>query len=72
MEEHLAATTRKQADAALSRAQNVIYDAWERRTSRSQAALARKALANSPLCADTYNLLAEDTSGSSVPIGSGS
>ncbi len=40
MEEYLAATTRKQADDALSKAQNVIYDAWERRTSRSRAALA--------------------------------
>lgn len=42
------------------RAQEVIYDAWERRTPRSRIALARKALAISPLCADAYVVLAEN------------
>jgi tetratricopeptide (TPR) repeat protein len=37
-----------------------MYDAWERTTSRSRIALARKALAISPLCADAYNLLADE------------
>jgi tetratricopeptide (TPR) repeat protein len=37
-----------------------MYEAWERTTSRSRVALARKALAISPLCADAYVLLAEE------------
>jgi tetratricopeptide (TPR) repeat protein len=37
-----------------------MYEAWERTTSRSQIALARKALGISPLCADAYVLLAEE------------
>jgi tetratricopeptide (TPR) repeat protein len=37
-----------------------MYDAWEQTASRSRIALARKALAISPLCADAYNLLADE------------
>jgi tetratricopeptide (TPR) repeat protein len=37
-----------------------MYDAWDSATSRSRIALAQKALAISPLCADAYNLLAEE------------
>ena len=37
----------------------MVYDAWERTTPKSRIALARKALAISPLCADAYNLLAD-------------
>jgi hypothetical protein len=37
-----------------------MYEAWERTTSRSRIALARKALGISPLCADAYVLLAEE------------
>jgi tetratricopeptide (TPR) repeat protein len=47
-------------DDALSKAQEMMYDAWEQTTSRSRIALAQRALAISPLCADAYNLLAED------------
>ena len=44
---------------ATVKAQYVIYDAWEAPTVRRQAALARKALGISPLCADAFSLLAE-------------
>jgi tetratricopeptide (TPR) repeat protein len=37
-----------------------MHEAWERNTSRSRIALARKALGISPLCADAYVLLAEE------------
>jgi hypothetical protein len=35
-----------------AKAQDAMYEAWERTTSRSRIALARKALDISPLCAD--------------------
>jgi tetratricopeptide (TPR) repeat protein len=60
MESHLAAMADRSRDDAIARAQAVIYEAWERTTSRSRIALAHKALAISPLCADAYNLLAEE------------
>lgn len=44
--------------AALDRAQNVIYDAWDADGS-SDETMAYRALAISPLCADAYTLLAE-------------
>ena len=58
MEEYLAAITEDGKASALRDAQDIIYDAWERATSRSRIALARKAIGVSPLCADAYNLLA--------------
>jgi tetratricopeptide (TPR) repeat protein len=45
---------------ALSEAQTMIYDAWDMPTARARVAQARKALRVSPLCADAYNLLAEE------------
>jgi tetratricopeptide (TPR) repeat protein len=45
-------------EAALDRAQEFIYDAWEAATAKRRVALAKKALATSPLCADAYVLLA--------------
>jgi tetratricopeptide (TPR) repeat protein len=60
IEGFLAAITGGRDDDALSKAQDVMYDAWEQTTSRSRVALARKALAISPLCADAYNLLADE------------
>ena len=48
-------------DDAVSAAQQVMYEAWDATGSRARIALARKALAISPLCADAYNLLAEET-----------
>jgi len=44
---------------ALNRAQDLVYDAWEEGTAKRRVALAEKALAISPLCADAYVLLAE-------------
>ena len=60
IESFLAAITGGRDDDALSKAQELMYDAWERTTSRSRIALARKALTISPLCADAYNLLADE------------
>ncbi|MFN3744879.1 MAG: hypothetical protein ACK4TL_09250 [Hyphomicrobiaceae bacterium] len=47
------------AQAALDQAQNLIYRAWEAASAKKRIALAEKALAISPLCADAYVLLAE-------------
>ena len=60
MDRFLATLAGGRDDDALSKAQNVVYDAWERTTSRSRMALARKALTISPLRADAYNILAEE------------
>ena len=60
MESFLAALAGNRGDDATARAQDVMYEAWERTTSRSRIALARKALGISPLCADAYVLLAEE------------
>jgi tetratricopeptide (TPR) repeat protein len=42
-------------------AQEVIYDAWEASDRRRRVALAKKALELSPLCADAYALLGQET-----------
>ena len=60
MESFLAAIAGRRGDDATAKAQDVMYEAWERNTSRSRIALARKALGISPLCADAYVLLAEE------------
>ena len=60
MESFLAAIAGHRGDDATAKAQDVMYEAWERTTSRSRIALARKALGISPLCADAYVLLAEE------------
>jgi len=60
MESFLATITGRSRRDAIEKAQDVIYDAWERATARSRIALARKALAISPLCADAYSILAEE------------
>lgn len=44
---------------ALDEAQLLVYDAWEAPSAKRRMALARKALALSPLCADAYCMLAE-------------
>jgi tetratricopeptide (TPR) repeat protein len=44
----------------LDRAQEIIFDAWETRDKRKRIAMAREALAISPLCADAYLILAEE------------
>jgi tetratricopeptide (TPR) repeat protein len=60
MESFLAAIAGRRGDDATAKAQDVMYEAWERTTPRSRIALARKALGISPLCADAYVLLAEE------------
>jgi tetratricopeptide (TPR) repeat protein len=44
----------------LEQAQQLVYDAWEQRSSTRRCALARKAIKLSPDCADAYLLLAEE------------
>jgi len=44
----------------LSRAQDLVYDAWEAPTRRQSVALAKKALKISADCADAYTLLAQE------------
>jgi tetratricopeptide (TPR) repeat protein len=60
MEAFLAAIGGGGHNDALETAQEVMYEAWDKTTSRSRVALARKALGISPLCADAYNLLAQE------------
>jgi hypothetical protein len=60
MESFLAAIAGHRGDDATAKAQDVMYEAWERTTSRSRIALARKSLGISPVCADAYVLLAEE------------
>ena len=60
MENFLETVTERKRDDALHRAQSLVWDAWERSTARSRIALARKALALSPVCADAISLLADE------------
>ncbi|WP_043160249.1 hypothetical protein [Bradyrhizobium sp. Ai1a-2] len=61
----MARKSEEDAQDALVRAQDLIYDAWEAGTARRRIALAEKALTISPLCADAYVLLAEHAKPSS-------
>ena len=61
MERSLARLFGRQGEDALHTAQEFMYDAWEATTRTQRIALAGKALASSPLCADAYVLLAEET-----------
>ena len=61
MESFLAALAGRPRDESLAEAQDLMYQAWESTNSRSRIALAHKALAISPLCADAYNLLAGES-----------
>ncbi len=58
MEAFLNAKGRRAADAATGKAQQIMYDAWDTSASRTRVAMAKKALASSPLCADAFVLLA--------------
>jgi tetratricopeptide (TPR) repeat protein len=60
MESFLAALAGRPRDEAVAEAQDVMYRAWEAGSARAKIALAWKALAISPLCADAYNLLAAE------------
>jgi tetratricopeptide (TPR) repeat protein len=48
---------------AINAAQDVMYDAWNSSDKKRRIALAKKALEISPLCADAYVLLAQETAG---------
>ena len=50
----------RRANDAKAKAQEVMYEAWNQTSPRARVALAHKALAISPLCADAYVLLAEE------------
>jgi tetratricopeptide (TPR) repeat protein len=60
MEGVMSAIGGRRAEDATAEAQDVMYDAWEQTNRRARVALAHKALAISPLCADAYVLLAEE------------
>lgn len=48
---------------AIDAAQDIIYNAWDSSDKKRRIALAKKALEISPLCADAYVLLAQETAG---------
>ena len=48
---------------AVDEAQEIMFDAWECDDPKRRVALARKALTVSPLCADAFVLLAQETAG---------
>jgi tetratricopeptide (TPR) repeat protein len=60
MEGFLSAIAGRRANDEITEAQEVMYDAWDQTRRSARVALARKALAISPLCADAYVLLAEE------------
>jgi tetratricopeptide (TPR) repeat protein len=64
MEGFMSAIVGRRANDATAEAQEVMYDAWDQTSRRARVALAHKALAISPLCADAYVLLAEEESNS--------
>jgi ST7 protein len=61
MEGVMSAIGESRSEDATAQAQDVMYDAWEQTNRRARVALAHKALAISPLCADAYVLLAEES-----------
>src|SRR5258708_3026223 len=54
----MARTPTANTQAALDRAQELMYEAWDAESPKRRIALAEKALSLSPLCADAYVLLA--------------
>ncbi len=60
MESILAAVGGQHDVDSIDAAQDIMYQAWEERSRGKRIALARKALAVSPMCADAYVLLAEE------------
>ncbi len=61
MEGFMASLGGRRGGDPVAAAQDVMYDAWELSNRRKRIALARRALAISPLCSDAYVLLAEET-----------
>jgi hypothetical protein len=62
-----AAIAGHRGDDATAKAQDVMYEACERTTSRSRIALARKALCIPPLCADAYEVITGPSVGGAGP-----
>ena len=60
MEGFMSAISGRRANDQTKRAQELMYEAWDRTHPRDRVALAHKALTISPLCADAYVLLAEE------------
>jgi tetratricopeptide (TPR) repeat protein len=60
MEGLMSAIGGRRASDSIAKAQQVMYEAWDQTSPRARIALAHKALAISPLCADAYVLLAEE------------
>jgi tetratricopeptide (TPR) repeat protein len=60
IEGFMAAIGGRQAEDAIAEAQQIMYDAWDQTSRPARIALAHKALAISPACADAYVLLAEE------------
>ena len=58
---HLAAVRGRARGAALDAAQELIYQAWDAPSRKASISLAKRALEISPLCADAYVLLAEES-----------
>src|SRR5690348_3025528 len=48
-------------DSALDEAQDLMWDAWDTSDRRRRVAMAKQALKISPLCADAFVLLAQET-----------
>lgn len=65
MEGIMSAITGREAEDPVASAQNLMYEAWDHPSRRTRIDLAHKALAISPLCADAYVLLAEESAASS-------
>lgn len=61
MEGYLAGLTGRHLDAALYDAQDVMYRAWDSTKRQTRIRLAKRALSISPLCADAYVMLAEES-----------
>ncbi|MDB6108783.1 MAG: hypothetical protein JWR69_533, partial [Pedosphaera sp.] len=49
-----------QNSSPLHQAQELIFDAWETPSKKARLAVAHRALALSPDCADAYSILAQD------------
>ena len=60
MERTMASMFGSRTDDPLDRAQELVYDAWDSTSPKQRIALAQKAIEVSPMCADAFNLLAEE------------
>lgn len=61
MEGMMASMLGSRSNNPLNQAQDLMYDAWESTDPEQRIALAKQAIEISPLCADAYNLLAEES-----------